>query len=55
MITEGTLGGLVHLEKIEEMDEDLTKIIEGFDRTANAEALRQAKETSKQMLFSNWR
>jgi len=53
MIAERTLGGLVHLEKIEEMDEELTKVIEDFDRAVNVEALRVAKETSKQTLFSN--
>jgi len=55
MIAERTLGGLVHLEKIEEMDEELTKVIEDFDRAVNVEALRLAKKTSKQMLFSNRR
>ena len=34
-------------EKIEEMDEELTKVIEDFDRAVNVEALRLAKETSK--------
>ena len=50
MIAERTLGGLVHPEKIEEMDEELTKVIEDFDRAVNVEALRLAKETSKQIL-----
>jgi len=50
MIAERTLGGLVRPEKIEEMDEELTKVIEDFDRAVNVEALRLAKETSKQML-----
>jgi len=53
MIAERTLGGLVHPEKIEEMDEELTKVIEDFDRAVNVEALRLAKETSKQTAFSN--
>jgi len=48
MIAERTLGGLVRPEKIEEMDEELTKVIEDFDRAVNVEALRVAKETSKQ-------
>jgi len=55
MIAERTLGGLVHLEKIEQMDEELTKVIEDFDRAINVEALRLAKKTSKQTLFSNQR
>jgi len=52
MIAERTLGGLVHPGKIEEMDEELTKVIEDFDRAVNVEALRVVKETSKQTLFS---
>ena len=50
MVAERTLGGLVHPEKIEEMDEELSKVIEDFDRAVNVEALRLAKEASKQML-----
>jgi len=46
MITERTLGGLVRQEKVEEMDEELTKVIEDFDRAVNVEALRVAKETN---------
>jgi len=49
MITERTLGGLVRPQKIEEMEEELTKVIEDFDRAVNVEALRLAQETSKQM------
>ena len=55
MIAERTLGGLVRPEKIEEMNEELTKVIEDFDRAMNVEALGLAKKTSKQMLFSNRR
>jgi len=55
MIAARALGGLVRPEKIEEMDEELTKVIEDFDRAVNVEALRVAKETSKQMPFSNRR
>jgi len=51
MIAERTLSGLIHLEKIEEMDGELSKVIEDFDRAVNVEALRQVKETSKQLLF----
>ena len=46
MIAERTLGGLVHSEKFEEMDEELTKVIEDFDRAVNVEALRLASETN---------
>ena len=52
MITERTLGGLVHPEKIEEIEKELTRVIEDFDRAVNVEALRQTKEMSKQLLFS---
>jgi len=55
MVAERTLGGLVRPQKIEEMEEELTKVIEDFDRAVNVEALRLAKETSKQTLFSNRR
>ena len=55
MIAERTLGGLVRPEEIEEMDEELTKVIEDFDRAVDVTALRLAKETSKQTLFLNWR
>jgi len=50
MIAERTLGGLVRPVKIEEMEEELTKVIEDFDRAVNVEALRLAKETNKQTL-----
>ena len=69
MIAERTLDGLVRPEKIEEMEEELARVIEDFDRAVNVEALRLAKETRKQMLetskkmletgkqtlFLNWR
>jgi len=55
MIAGRTLGGLVRPEKIEEMEEELTKVIEDFDRAVNVEALRLSKKTSKQTLFSNRR
>ena len=47
IIAERTLGGLVHPEKIEEMNTELTKVIEDFDRAVNVEALRLAKQTGK--------
>ena len=52
MIAERTLSGIVHPEKIEEMDEELTKVIEDFDRAMNVEALLLAKESSKHSLIS---
>ena len=48
MIAGRTMGGLVYPETIEEMDRELTKVIEDFDRAVNVEALRLAKETGKQ-------
>ena len=47
MSTERALGGLAHPEKIEEMDRELSKVIEDFDRAVNVEALRLAKDASK--------
>jgi len=44
MIAERTLSGLGHPESIKEMDRELTKVIEDFDRAMND---RLAKETSK--------
>ena len=37
----------MYLEMIEEMDKELTKVIEDFDRAVNVEALRLVNETSK--------
>ena len=50
MIAERTVGGLVRPEKTEEVDEELTRVIEDFDRAVNVEALRLAKETGKHSL-----
>ena len=44
------MRGLVHTQKIGEMDGELTKVIEDFDRAVNVEALRLAKETGKNSL-----
>ena len=41
------MGGPAYLEMIEEMDRELTKVIEDFDRAVNVEVLRLANETSK--------
>ena len=45
------VGGPVHPEATEEMDRELTKVIEDFDRAVNVEALRLAKETGNYSLF----
>jgi hypothetical protein len=52
IFAERTLSGLVHPERIEEMDRELTKVIEDFDRAMNVEVLRLAKETSKHSSIS---
>jgi hypothetical protein len=44
MIAERTLSGLAHPPKIEEMNKELTKVIEDFDRAMNVETLRLVKE-----------
>ena len=51
-MAERTLSGLVHPEKIEEIDKELTQVIEDFDRAINVEALRLAKGTSKRSFDS---
>ena len=47
MIAERTMSGLAHPQKIEEMNRELIKVIEDFDRAINVEALRLAKETRR--------
>ena len=42
--------GPVRLEAIEEMDDELTKVIEDFDRAVNVEALRLVKESGEHTL-----
>ena len=46
-IAERTLSGLAHPQKVEEMERELTKVIEDFDRAINVEALLLAKETRR--------
>jgi hypothetical protein len=43
-------GRAVRPEIIAEMDGELTKVIEDFDRAVNVEALRLVKETGKYSL-----
>ena len=52
MIAERTMSGLMHPERIEEMERELTKVIEDFDHAMNVETLRLAKGTSKHSLIS---
>ena len=46
-VTVRTAGGPTYQEMIEEIDRELTEVIEDFDRAAGVEALRLANETSK--------
>ena len=50
MITARTVGGSVHSEKIEEMDKELTRVIEDFNHAVDVEALRLAKKNGKHIL-----
>jgi len=50
MIAARTVGGLVYPETIEEMERELAKAIEDFDRAVDVEALRLAKKTGKHSL-----
>ena len=47
MIAGRTIGGPAYPEMIEEIDRELTKAIEDFDRALYVETLRLADETSK--------
>ena len=47
MIAARTIGGPAYPEMIEEMDRELSKVIEDFDCAMNFEALRLANKTSK--------
>jgi len=51
MTTARTAGGLVYPEIIEEMERELAKAIEDFDRAVDVEALRLAKKTGMHSLF----
>ena len=46
MFTGRSVGGPAHPEKIEEMDKELTKVIEDFDRAVIVEALRETSKLS---------
>ena len=50
MATARTVGGSAHPEKIEEMDRELTKVIEDFNHAVDVEALRLAKKNGKRLL-----
>jgi hypothetical protein len=50
MIAARTIGGSAYVEKIEEMDKELTKVIEDFNHAVDVEALRLAKKNGKHLL-----
>jgi len=47
------VGRSVDPEAIEEMDRELTRVIEDFDRAVNVEALRVAKDAGMPSLFQS--
>ena len=49
-IAARTVGGLLRPETIDELDGELTEVIEDFDRAVNVEALRLVKETGTHSL-----
>ena len=50
MVAARTIGGPSYPEMFEDMDKELTKFIEDFDRAMQFEALRLANENSE-LLF----
>ena len=53
MTAARTVGGPAYPEMIEEMDKELTKVIDDFDRAVNVEALRLANEISSKLSISH--
>src|SRR5258706_9634255 len=51
MISARTVGGPTHPEKMEEMDRELTKVIEDFNHAVDVEALRLAKRNGKHLNY----
>src|SRR5258708_35455662 len=47
---DNTTGGPADRETVEEMDKELTKVIEDFGRAVDVETLRLSKETGKPLL-----
>ena len=50
MITARTVGGPAHPEKLEEVDRELTKVIEDFNHAVDVEALRLTRKIGKYLL-----
>ena len=55
MTTARSVGGLANPEKFEEMDRELTKVIEDFNNAVDVEALRLVKRNGKHSLNKTWR
>ena len=53
LIIAAKTGGPAHLETIEEVDKELTKVIEDFDRAVNVEALLLARRIGEHGLFDS--
>jgi len=53
MVAVRTIGGPSYPEMVEEMEKELTKVIEDFDRAMNFEALCLANEISKLSIFQS--
>ena len=51
IIAARTVGGQAYPTMVEEMDRELTMVIEEFDRAVDVEALRLAKKTGTGSLF----
>ena len=52
MIAARAVGGLVHPGAIEEIERDLTKVIEDFEHAVDIEALRRIKETGEHLFLA---
>ena len=51
MMTARTVGGLAHPEKMEEMDRELTKVIEDLNHAVDVEALRLARKNGQHFYY----
>ena len=55
MITVRAVGGLVHPGAIEEIERDLTKVIENFEHAVDVEVLQSLKETGEHVFLAGIR
>ena len=54
MVAARTIGGPAYPEMIEEMEKELTEVIEDFDRAMDFEALRLASKLSFSQSVDSW-